>query len=148
MAHLKPSTTPVTVTITEASILIERPEGTIRDWVKKELVAAKLDSKGRWLIERDSLLNRAATSASTKATKHPRSSSTVPSTSAIEGSTQAHIRTLEQALDREHRINDDMREQIKRLEGEIFQLSHEMQAILSRNSPNGSLSRWVKSKIS
>jgi hypothetical protein len=148
MAPLKPSTTPVTVTITEATTLIERPEGTIRDWVKKGLVTAKPDSRGRWLIERDSLLHRASTLPSAKAARHPRTLSPEPTTPSIEGSTQAHIRTLEQTLDRERRINDDMRDQVKRLENEIFKLSHEMQALLSKDTPTGVLSRWVKSKIS
>jgi hypothetical protein len=54
---------------------------------------------------------------------------------------------MQTALERERRLNDDFREQIKMLQKEIFTQNRELQQILSRESPTGAISRWVKSKL-
>ena len=59
-------------------------------------------------------------------------------------STVELIRSLQNTLHRERQINDDLREQNRKLQADIVQLTHELKAELSKDD-QGLLSRWLRS---
>lgn len=155
MTHSTPSTVATVVPLAEAASLIARPENTIRDWIKKGFIRAKRDPKGRWWVEKDSLLLHASKTptarATVKASSKARESVSATAVGSTELSTEptvrAYIDSLVATIEREREENRDLRERLRRFESEIFKLTAEMQALLSKDSPTGMLSRWVKSKI-
>lgn len=135
-----PTATGETVSIPQAAAMLEKPEGTVRDWVKKGFVRARQDSRGRWLIERESLMAHASTRA--PATAQPRGKPQAQTTATgSDENVSRYIRTLEDALAREQRLNDELRAKNDALQGELLRLTAEMQAMLSKED-KGILSLW------
>ncbi len=131
-----------TVTIPQAATMLEKPEGTVRDWVKKGLVRARQDSRGRWLIERDSLIVHASARAHPAAASRAKQAVQNVATGSGEG-TARYIRTLEDSLAREQRLNDELRAKNDALQSELLKLTAEMKALLSKED-KGLLSRWMR----
>jgi len=123
----------------------------VRRWIDAGKLKATKGREGSWNLSFEDLRtflatvqpNRRATVAPPVA--HP-THATPNSSLELEGYREALLEART-ALERERRNNDELREQLKRFESEIFKLTSEMQALLSRDSPTGVLSRWVKSKI-
>lgn len=151
---IEPSVEPSTVSLAEASRLLAKPENTIREWIKSSKLPAHRDSRGRWLIKRHDLMSIAVTRASveprpgatSKATSkghHHAEGSVEPST---EPSNNRYVRSLEATLEREQRINDELRSRVLVLEQERTQHMAEMRALLSRDGvgKEGVLSRWIR----
>lgn len=131
-----------TVTIPQASALLQKPDGTVRDWVRKGLVRAKQDPRGRWLIERESLLAHAAVKA--PKVDQRRASNPKPSlASPLDDGISKYIRTLEDSLTREQKLNDELRSKNDFLQGELLKLTAEIKAILAREDKS-LLSRWIR----
>lgn len=144
------------IPLSEAARIASTTPEVLRKHINQGLLKSTKDERGRHLVRRDDVLLFFAERAVNRspARTQPRSPS-ITTASVPEGSPlreqiallERQIDQLDRSLDRERRVNDEFRDQIKRLESEIFKLSHEMQALLSKDSPTGVLSRWVKSKI-
>ena len=136
-----------TLTVTQAAKVAGVSVSTIRRWIDDGFLTAARTPEGWRIVQHHHLMEALSRNS------HARSAQ--PPTSRAEASHEAPtMRVLEEALERERqnvererRINDELREQLKRFENEIFKLTAEMQALLSKDSPTGMLSRWVKSKI-
>ena len=129
-----------TVTIPQGATMLEKPEGTVRDWVRKGLVRANQDTRGRWLIDRDSLIAHASTKATVTPSTRSKSQTQATATPSVEGDSR-YIRTLEDSLAREQRLNDELRAKNDSLQGELLKLTAELKAILTKED-KGILSRW------
>jgi excisionase family DNA binding protein len=151
----EPSVEPSTVSLSEASKLLSKPENTIREWIKTAKLHAHRDSRGRWLIQRDDLMAFVAVKGSTEGRPGATSKATPKVHSRIEGSTEPttepstsrYIRSLEDSLERERRINDELRAKISGMDQERTQHMAEMRAMLSKDGNGGKegvLSRWIR----
>lgn len=139
------------VSLPEAAAMIERGQTTIREWLQEGLLRARKDTRGRWLIERDSLIARAAleatpvsrprAGAASVSTARPRASLGEPTS---EGSQL--IATLRAENDHLKQLLREERERCTKLEEERTQHLAEMRAMLSRdgNGREGVLSRWIR----
>lgn len=138
-----------TVSIPEASKLISRPENTIRDWVKNELVNGFRDDRGRWRVDRSSLLVRASEIATTRPSVLNGPQRTVTgatySKASSEPVSEVYVQSLVATVEHERKINDELRHQVNHLQTQLVQLTHEMKAMLDKQSPlDGVLSRWLR----
>ena len=155
MKHtVEPSVEPSAVSLSEASRLLSKPENTIREWIKTSKLPAHRDSRGRWLIRHHDLMafivtkssvegrSGATSNTGSKARTHDQLS-TEPST---ETSNTRYVRSLEDSLERERRINDELRARLAGMEQERTQHLAEMRALLSKDaaSKDGVLSRWIR----
>ena len=82
---VEPSVEPSTVSLSEASKLLSKPENTIREWIKTEKLHAHRDSRGRWLIRRHDLMAYLATKGSTEGRPGATSKATPKARSNVEG---------------------------------------------------------------
>lgn len=139
------------VSLPEAAAMIERGQTTIREWLQEGLLRARKDGRGRWLIERDSLLARAAVEAS--ATVRARvGAASVPSarprTSLSEPTTEGSELVATLRAENEHlkQLLREERERCRKLEEERTQHLAEMRALLSKEATgkDGVLSRWIR----
>jgi hypothetical protein len=144
---------PIEVTLPEASAMIERGQTTVREWVQERLVVARKDPRGRWLIERDSLLARAAIEAApTGRSRVGAMAVTTARTRASHASNQGEP-SLEVAAilraENEHlkQLLREERERCRRLEEERTQHMAEMRALLAKDGNGGKegvISRWIR----
>lgn len=143
-----PQHEPAMVGLTEAATLIDKGESTIRLWLKNGQIHAKKDQRGNWRIDRNSLLAYAAVEASVRPQRRAGATLSGRTAGAIApAAAEPHselVAALKEALERERRINDEYREKIHRLEGELFKITMELKALLTEKSGN-SLMRWVQS---
>lgn len=138
------------VSLPEAAAMIERGQTTIREWLQDGLLRARKDARGRWMIERDSLIARAALEASP--VTRPRvgaasASSARPRASLGEPTPEGTqlIATLRAENDHLKQLLREERERCKKLEEERTQHLAEMRALLSRDGgKEGVLSRWIR----
>lgn len=123
------------ISLPTASKMASKSTTTLRRWAKIGVVRAEKNSNGQWSIDREHLMAHLATTKPTKiketAQSHHHDSST------------ELVRTLETALERERRLNDDLREQNKKYQGDLIKLTSEMRAILSKNNTS-LVSRWLR----
>lgn len=140
MGHKKGATVPSEdLTMAEAMRLTEKAESTIRAWIKSGAIEAYQDKQGWWRINRDALLYKAAEGAQKRPLRAPQLntvSQSSPQPTPLE-------KALTEALERERRINDELRSQVKQLEGEFIKITAELRAILSKET-SGKLSRWFR----
>ena len=135
------------LTMAEASKLVDKAESTVRAWVRSQQVSAWQDAVGWWRIDRNSLLAHAA---GVGAAKGGSRGLTVRKGAHTEGSVTPQQtpteRVLAEGLERERRINDELRQQVRELEQERTQHMAEMRAMLSRDSggKEGVISRWIR----
>jgi len=139
------------VSLPEAAAMIERGQTTIREWLQEGLLRARKDARGRWLIERDSLLARAAVEgtyggrqragAAGASSVRSRTSHAEPTSDGTE-----LIATLRTENDYLKQLLREERERCRRLEEERTQHLAEMRALLSKDSggKDGVLSRWIR----
>jgi hypothetical protein len=149
------------VGMTEATQLADKSEATIRRLIERKLVEARKDQNGRYQIVRLSLMGYLASSSSPASTKASRSGVTSARTlskaspfvtaSSDEGvivALREQIANFKDQLNREQRLNDELRVQVKDLEREKTQHLAEMRAMLSSSESKAqSVSQWVRSKL-
>lgn len=144
------SAIPSTVSLSEASRLLSKPENTIREWIKTQKLQAHRDSRGRWLIHRHDLMAFVVTKGSAEgrlgATSNSSSKVRAHEQGTTESSNGRYVRSLEDSLDRERRINDELRAKIAVMEQERTQHLAEMRALLSKDQSQneGIISRWIR----
>lgn len=144
------STVGATVTLAEAAILTNRPQSTIRDWMRKGIIVGKQDQKGKWHLDRTTVIAAAATAPTAARTvaaqsqKTPSAASTV--VTAADPTVARYIDSLQETVLREREENRELRSRIRELEQERTQHLAEMRAILSKDSQNkeGVISRWIR----
>jgi hypothetical protein len=140
MGHKKGTTVPSEdLTMAEAIRLTEKAESTIRAWIKSGAIEAYQDKQGWWRINRGTLLYKAAEGAQKRPSRAPQTEGLA----AISPQPSPLEKTLIEALERERRINDELRSQVKHLEGEFIKLAAELKAILNKET-SGKLSRWFR----
>ena len=129
-----------TIALSVAVKMSGKSPTTVRRWAKERLVQAEKDHRGSWRFDSQSLKTFLATGAAPPV-RH--GASTEPSDTR-DPSTVELIRSLQNTLHRERQINDDLREQNRKLQADIVQLTHELKAELSKDD-KGLLSRWLRS---
>jgi hypothetical protein len=128
------------LSLAEAATAVGRGETTVREWAKSGSVQATKDARGRWKIERGSLLARAATEAWTDV----RSRAGASGVASTEPKSEARlVRVLQAEIDHLRRLLDEERVRNQRLEEERTQHMAEMRAILNKDT-EGFLSRWIR----
>lgn len=130
------------LSVGEAAKISGKATSTIRRWILEGFLKAIQDENGWYRIKHEDLMN----TLSQVTHKQPTSESTIQNNYSQINENTAFIKSMQESLERERRINDEFRNQIKSLESEIFKLTHEIRAILTKNSPINSLSRWLQSK--
>lgn len=154
MAKPTPMIASATVTISEAATMTGRPPSTIRDWLKKGVILGNQDVKGRWLLDRVTVVAAAATAptaarAIVSQLHQPGAAApTVALTagSAADPTVAKYIDSLQETVAREREENKELRGRIRELEQERTQHLSEMRALLSKETSNkeGVLSRWIR----
>ncbi len=129
-----------TLKSTEAQRLFKVNGSTIRRWAAEGRIKAEKNSEGVWLINKNSLQAALATGT----TKQARAAKKANIEKSSAHNSLQSSPALERILDREQKINDELRLENKKLQGEILKLTHEMQALLKRED-KGLLSRWLRS---
>ena len=150
MAQTLPRTSPQTpsqfLSLSEAALQSGKSETSIRNWLKSNLIKGQRGSDGCWKIERTSLFAH----LSGLPQKSERSAPKVRGYGAESDQTSPQSEPLtlayREALERERRINDELRSQIKDLEKERTQHLAEMRALLSKDAKatDGVISRWLR----
>ena len=126
------------IDIHEASKMSGKSKSTVKRWAKNQLIVSKKNNSGHWTFDPQSIkeyLAQHGTIATHEATKnqpHP-----------TDWVSMNHLRSVHDSLDRERKINDELREQNRKLQGEITQLTHEIKSILSKESKS-LISRWLR----
>lgn len=150
MRKTAPTTASATVTISEAATMTGRPPSTIRDWLKKGFIIGEQDVKGRWLLDRVTVVAAAATAptAARAAANHlhqPNAAVPAPA-SAVDPTVAKYIDSLQETVAREREENKELRGRIRELEQERTQHLAEMRALLSKETTGkeGVLSRWIR----
>lgn len=144
----KPSTEGAGLTMAEASKLVGKAESTVRAWVRTQQVNAWQDTAGWWRIDRNSLLSHAASAATAKGNDRgagTRQGAQSDLTSYPQPTPSERI--LTEALERERRLNDELRARLSVMENERTQHMAEMRAMLSKDGSGGKdgvLSRWIR----
>ena len=132
-----------TVNLTVASKMAGKSTTTLRRWAKESLVKATKKDNGGWEFDTDSLKQHLAKSS----VRHITNKSVIKSEIAEQKGDSELICSLQVSLDRERKINDDLRQENSKLQSELLKLTYEMQAILKKESGN-KLSRWIKDVVS
>lgn len=142
------------VTIAEAARILSLSQTKIREWLKEPGFDAIRNDQGWWLIDRTSLLAKAASESFPKESRRVGGATSRTSTShssevslpsTREVVLEDRIRDLQDALSRERRINDELREQNRELQQIQTQHLAELRALLeSTTKDKGLLSRWIR----
>jgi len=140
------------VSVSNAAKMVARPESTIRDWVKKDLIKYNKDIKGRLLIDKTSLLQHVQHIASsivrTGAVLNPTVqdyplSHSLLNAAASDASKEELIQQLKETLQLERTRNERLEQKNSDLQSELLKINKEMQAILQKET---GLMGWIRSK--
>jgi hypothetical protein len=145
------------VTIAVAAKMTGLSPTKIREWLKEPGLDAVRNEQGWWLIDRTTLLARAASDAHGKdsrrgaaatsqaVTSHSREVTETSLREAVAESLEQRIRDLQTQLAREQRLNDELREENRRLASAQTQHLAELRAVLENGAKEkGILSRWIR----
>ena len=124
-----------TIGLPEASKMAALSQTTIRRWIKSGELEARLDETGKWKLNKKNFLEKLARHQPRKA------ASVSPPTGERPEDSPLYLHTLE-ALQRERKLNDELRAENKKLHAEIKEF-------LTSNSDKkeglvGALSRWIR----
>jgi len=139
-----------TLTVSQAAKASGKSVSTIRRWIDEGFLKATKTTEGWRLISHNELM--VALSKLTHETPSgERHAKPTPTISTLGGSSTVAV--LEQALkrereavEREQRLNDELRSQIRELDRERTQHLAEMRALLSKDAKatDGVISRWLR----
>lgn len=148
------STVGTTVTLSEAATMTGRPQSTIRDWLKKGFIEGQQDAKGRWQLDRVTVVAAAATAPTAaravarQLQQHSTATgiATSPAVGAVDPTAARYIDSLQETVLREREENKELRARIRELEQERTQHLAEMRALLSKDlrGKDGAISRWIR----
>lgn len=145
------------VTIAEAAKMTGLSPTKVREWLKEPGFDAVRNEQGWWLIARTALLARAANDAQGKDSRRGATVTSKPVTSharevaetsireAVADVLEQRIRDLQTQLAREQRLNDELREENRKLAAAQTQHLAELRAVLESSAKDkGILSRWIR----
>ena len=134
------------ITLSEASQMAGVSISTMRRWALEKQVQSVKVKDGTWRISKENLLVVLSTQgASIEAIRTIRRASKTMEAPAMKESTEYSLVFIREALERERRVNDELRKTLNEREVTIRALEAEMRAILQRQSENqGSVSRWFR----
>ena len=154
MAHTESSQR---VTIAEAAKMTGLSSTKVREWLKEPGFDAVRNEQGWWLIEKTALIVRAAndshgkdsrrgaTVTSRPATSHAREVAETSIREVVTEVLEQRIRDLQTQLIREQRLNDELREENRKLASAQTQHLAELRGVLENSSKDkGILSRWIR----
>ena len=135
------------ISITKAAQVSGKSQATIRRWAAQKIIPARKAANGQWLFNREELINHLSAYGNElieagTIKKNIKSAHDQPLIAAYE----KQIKLLESVLERERKTNDDLRSQLKDSISENFKLTHEIKAILSKET-TASPTRWIKTKV-
>ncbi len=120
----------------EASKMSGKSLATVRRWARENLIEAEKNSSGHWEIPTRHFKAYLANGVNL----HEASMDTKDEAQAVQNEAS---RMLHEALNRERKINDELREQIKEKDSALLKLTFEMKAMLE-DKPGGIISRWIR----
>lgn len=134
------------ITLSEASRMAGVSISTMRRWALENQVQSVKVKDGTWRISKENLLVVLSTQGtSMNASRTIRGASKSIEASDMKDSTEASFLFMKEALDRERRVNDELRKTLNEREGTIRALEAEMRAILQRQTDTQSaVSRWFR----
>jgi excisionase family DNA binding protein len=133
------------VSIAQAAQILGKSQATIRRWAAQKTIPALKSKDGTWSFNREELIaHMSANAQSMIESKTIRRSPNQDREHQVITVYERQIDALERTIDRERKINDELREQVRQSQGEILKLTHEIRSILS-NENKATLSRWIKS---
>jgi len=130
------------ISLTAASKMAGKSSTTLRRWATEKLVKATKNKKGSWRFDPDSLRTYLATSEP-PLPRQGGSTEVYSSGKAVQFATTELIQSLRSGLEREQKINDDLRQDIKDLKvenkhvnQELVKIVHEVASILKNQHEN------------
>ena len=128
------------ITLSEASRMAGVSVSTVRRWASENRIEGSKTGEGIWRVSKESLLVMLSIQG---ASMEP--ARTVHGASAVQTKApdDVSVGILKEALERERRVNDELRAVLNERESTIRALETEMRAILSKES-SGLLSRWTR----
>ena len=128
------------ITLSEASKMAGVSVSTVRRWALENRIQGSKTKDGVWRVSKESVLVMLSTQGVSM-----ESVRSVHGASALhhEAPDSASLVILKDALERERRVNDELRSVLNERESTIRTLEAEMRAILSKEN-NGLLSRWTR----
>lgn len=128
------------LTLSEASKMAGVSISTVRRWAVENRIQGAKTKDGVWKVSNESVLLLLATQgASMESFRRIHGASAVQ----VEAPEMASLAILKEALERERRVNDELRATLSEREATIRALEVEMRAILSKEN-SGLLSRWTR----
>jgi excisionase family DNA binding protein len=133
------------MSLNEAAKMANCGVSTIRRWATEKLINAEKDQSGIWRISKEAMHQfLVAGGESSHGRRAIRGASSVahPSPASTNGEV---LEVLREALRRERDVNDELRKQNEKIQAQLIQVMHEMQAILNKQNPlDGVISRWLR----
>ena len=138
------------ITMKQALNISGKTSTTLRRWIAEGLVKAQKNQSGKWSIDENSLKvylarygeNMSMNSSSIRR-RETRLSPDMSDTNPLLTSLQDSLQRERDALNREQKINDELRMKLGEKDKELLKLTYEMQAILKKED-GGLLSRWLR----
>ena len=134
------------ITLRGASVMASCSTSTIRRWIKKNLVEARTDKNGHWIVNESSLrLHLQTSGASMEAPLTGYGSSDANNIEEVKPSRSLHddfIKQLRDDLERERQLHDETRQELKAMMEEKRALFHEFSAFMKNKTDSGLLSRF------
>lgn len=128
------------ITLSEAAKMAGVSVSTVRRWVSESRIKGLKTKDGVWRVSKESLLVMLSTQgASMESVRRVRGASAIQA----EAPDSTSVALLKEALERERRINDELRAVLIERDATIRALETEMRAILSKEN-SGLLSRWTR----
>jgi DNA-binding transcriptional MerR regulator len=139
------------ISIAQAARLSGKSQATIRRWAAQKLVPARKTDDGHWVFTRAELIaHLGAYGSELSESRAIKVTSAKPHKEALNRPLiDAHverIKTLESLLEREQRLNDELREQLKGTTAEVFKLTAELRSFLSKETKS-SPTQWIRTKV-
>ena len=116
------------IPLSEAAKLVNKNPATIRRLCNDGKIPSSKNSQGRHVIERNDLLAYYAISARTETNATDKKSDREADL------LRDQIASMKETIDREREENRELRQQILRLESELFKITAELQTFLSRET--------------
>jgi len=133
--------------ITQAARLTGKSLATIRRWAAQKTIPARKTEDGHWVFSSDELVAHLhAHGHELIGTRPIAGKAEQPNNQQLIGAYAEQIKTLEGLLEREQRLNDELREQLKSTTGEVFKLTAELRAFLSKETKT-TPTQWIKTKV-
>jgi hypothetical protein len=134
------------LSLNEAAKMAGTSVSTIRRWAQQKMVTAGKDARGNWKVGKDSLHTFLATGGGfMEPTRRIRGASSHSEAESPDSSTETILNLLQEGLERERRVNDELRSMLDERERTIRTLEAEMRAILQKQTDSdGVLSRWLR----